>query len=86
MIRPGQRMVVSAKAAKKQPKRAAAKPTGPERSIVYNVKAGDTLWGIGQEFFVETEQIRGWNNLSKSHMLKPGDKLHLVVRTAAQSG
>ena len=86
IIRPGQRMMVSAKAAKKQPKRAAVKPTGPERKIVYNVKPGDTLWGIGQQFFVETNQIRDWNNLSKSHMLKPGDKLTLVVRTAAQSG
>lgn len=86
IIRPGQRMVVSAKAAKKQPKRAAVKPTGPERKIVYNVKPGDTLWGIGRQFFVETHQIRDWNNLSKSHMLKPGDKLNLVVRTAERSG
>ena len=86
VIRPGQRMMVSAKAAKKQPKKAAVKPTGPERKIVYNVKPGDTLWGIGRQFFVETHQIRDWNNLSKSHMLKPGDKLNLVVRTAEQSG
>ena len=86
VIRPGQRMMVSAKAAKKHPKKAAVKPTGPERKIVYNVKPGDTLWGIGRQFFVETHQIRDWNNLSKSHMLKPGDKLNLVVRTAEQSG
>lgn len=86
VIRPGQRLVVSARAAKKAPKKTTAKLTGPERKIVYHVKPGDTLWGIGRQFSVETSQIRDWNNLSKAHMLRPGDKLTLVVRTAEQSG
>jgi membrane-bound lytic murein transglycosylase D len=86
VIRPGQRLMVSAKAAKKRSKKAAVKANGPERKIVYQVKSGDTLWGIGKQFAIDTHQIRNWNNLSKSHMLKPGEKLTLVVRTVEHSG
>ena len=52
VIRPGQRMMVSAKAAKKQPKKAAVKPTGPERKIVYNVKPGDWICELQWSYFI----------------------------------
>jgi len=86
LIRPGQRLAVSSHSAKKQPKRAELKATGPERKIVYHVKSGDTLWGIGKQFSIDTVQICDWNNLSTSHVLHPGDKLTLVVRTVESSG
>jgi membrane-bound lytic murein transglycosylase D len=86
VIRPGQRLMVSARAAKKQPKRAAVQASGPERKIVYRVKPGDTLWGIGKQFAVDTHQIRSWNDLSSSHMLQPGEKLTLIIRTVERSG
>ncbi len=86
VISPGQQLVVSAGGDKKQPQKRAPQASGPEREIVYQVKSGDTLWGIGQQFSIETHQIRNWNNLSESHLLKPGEKLTLVVRTVEGSG
>jgi len=90
VIRPGQRLVVSAKAVKpgKSASRAAAKPkvAGPTHKVVYKVRQGDTLWGISRQFSVATSQIRDWNNLSDNHVLKPGDKLTLHVPGAEQRG
>ncbi|MCP3177035.1 LysM peptidoglycan-binding domain-containing protein [Desulfuromonas sp. KJ2020] len=78
VIRPGQTLIVSATSAK--PDKTAAKKTGPVRKIVYRVKSGDTLWGIGRQFDVGTHQIMDWNNLSQEHVLRPGDSLTLMVR------
>ncbi|MGE4580095.1 MAG: LysM peptidoglycan-binding domain-containing protein [Desulfuromonadales bacterium] len=78
VIRPGQTLIVSATSAK--PVKTAAKKTGPVRKIVYRVKSGDTLWGIGRQFDVGTHQIMDWNNLSQEHVLRPGDSLTLMVR------
>ncbi|BCA79228.1 LysM peptidoglycan-binding domain-containing protein [Desulfuromonas sp. AOP6] len=78
IIRPGQTLIVSAKSAK--PVTTAVKKTGPVRKIVYRVKSGDTLWGIGRQFDVGTHQIMDWNNLSQEHVLRPGDNLTLMVR------
>jgi membrane-bound lytic murein transglycosylase D len=86
VIRPGQRLMVSAKAAKSRSKSTASQVKGPERKIVYHVKSGDTLWDIGRKFSIEMNQIRDWNNLSSTHTLQPGDKLTLVVRTVERSG
>jgi membrane-bound lytic murein transglycosylase D len=81
-IRPGQRLVVSSKAApvkKRTVKAVATKTSGPLQEVVYNVRSGDTLWAIGREFAVKTHQIRSWNNLADNHVLQPGDRLTLHV-------
>jgi len=78
VIRPGQTLIVSAKAVK--PVRSAKKKDEPLRKIVYQVKSGDTLWGIGRQFDVETREIMDWNNLPQNHVLRPGDSLTLLVR------
>jgi membrane-bound lytic murein transglycosylase D len=80
VIRPGQNLIVSAKAAPQQRNADKVVNMGPERKVVYLVRSGDTLWGIGQQFSVDTAQIRAWNNLSENHVLQPGDKLTLMVR------
>jgi membrane-bound lytic murein transglycosylase D len=83
-IRPGQVLGVSARAAKAAKPAATAtkskKDDGPVRKIVYQVRSGDTLWGIGQQFSVATRQIMAWNDLSADHILRPGDKLTLMVQ------
>mgnify|MGYP001223007524 FL=1 len=80
VIRPGQRLVVSSRAKTTTKTVRKAAPTGPERKVVYLVQSGDTLWGIGRQFSVNTSQIRDWNNLSKNHILRPGQRLTLMVR------
>jgi len=84
-IRPGQRLIVSSKAApakKTEVKAASVKNSGPLKEVVYNVRSGDTLWDIGREFAVETHQIRSWNNLAESHVLQPGERLTLHVSSS----
>ncbi|WP_162148599.1 LysM peptidoglycan-binding domain-containing protein [Desulfuromonas sp. TF] len=77
VIRPGQKLMVSSTGSAK-PSQNSAK-TSNVRKIVYLVRSGDTLWDIGRQFNVATRQIMDWNKLSKDHILRPGDKLTLLV-------
>lgn len=79
LLRPGQVLAVSSRA-----QRSASRPTGATRKLVYQVRPGDTLWGIGRQFDVELEQIRNWNDLAHDHTLRPGQKLTLLVTGARQ--
>ncbi len=77
LLRPGQVLAVS-----KRGVRVVAKATpkaGLSRQLIYKVVPGDTLWDIGRQFDVATEQIRRWNKLSLNHVLQPGQKLTLKV-------
>jgi len=84
LIRPGQTLVVSAKAAKggsgKSSAKNVAKRSDATHKIVYKVRPGDTLSGIGRQFNVATRQIMNWNNLPEKHILRPGDRLTLMVQ------
>jgi membrane-bound lytic murein transglycosylase D len=82
MLRPGQVLAVS----KKTGKTVAAKKIekGPTRKLVYKVLPGDTLWGIGRQFDVATDEIRRWNELPQEHVLRPGQTLTLLVATSRQ--
>ncbi len=77
LLRPGQVLVVSKPGARIVAKKQTRK--GPARKVIYKVVPGDTLWDIGRQFDVATEQIRRWNELSNGHILQPGQKLTLMV-------
>jgi membrane-bound lytic murein transglycosylase D len=49
------------------------------RKIIYHVRSGDSLWSISRRFDLAVVQIRNWNNLGRNHVLKPGQKLTLLV-------
>lgn len=72
VIQPGKVLLVSAPSGHPVPQVV-------QQKVVYKVRSGDTLWGIGQRFAVHTQQIRRWNGLSEQHILQPGDKLTLLV-------
>lgn len=87
ILRPGQTLVVSAPgrdqtvAAKKvDTKKSVAKKADAQHKVVYQVRPGDTLFGIGRQFKVAARQIMDWNNLSENHILQPGDRLTLLVQ------
>ena len=77
LLRPGQVLAVSKPGVRVVAKAKIKK--GPSRKLIYKVVSGDTLWDIGRQFNVATEQIRRWNKLSHSHILQPGQKLTLNV-------
>jgi peptidoglycan endopeptidase LytE len=49
----------------------------PVREIVYEVKAGDTLWSISRKFGVSVEEIAKFNNIKIEKTLQIGDKLRI---------
>lgn len=77
LLRPGQLLAVSKAGKRVATKKVARKK--PTRKMVYEVMPGDTLWGIGRQFDVKTDEIRRWNALSHGHVLRPGQKLTLLV-------
>jgi membrane-bound lytic murein transglycosylase D len=93
LLRVGQKLVINGGAPKShvataaaKPK-AAAKPAGKSQAqkIVYQVRAGDTLWGISRQFAVNTAQIRDWNQLPANPVLRPGQRLTLLVKDQPRS-
>ncbi|MCD6527304.1 MAG: LysM peptidoglycan-binding domain-containing protein [Desulfuromonas sp.] len=79
VIQPGQRLAVSA------PSSSRTRKSGVQQKVIYRVQSGDTLWGIGRQFSVQTRDIRQWNALDEDHILHPGDKLTLLVRNGKRS-
>ncbi len=78
LLRPGQTLMVSsaaggAKSAQRN------KPSAPLAKRVHQVQPGDNLWDIGRRYGVGTRDIMRWNNLGKGHILRPGDRLTLMV-------
>ena len=72
-LRPGQKLVIW------QEGDAAPKSTGILRTIVYQVRNGDSLARIANRFNVTISQIEQWNNISRSRYLQPGQRLTLKV-------
>jgi membrane-bound lytic murein transglycosylase D len=78
LLQPGQILAVS------RSNSTGRKVSGGTRKMVYQVVPGDTLWDIGREFDVATEQIRQWNDLEHDDLLIPGQKLTLLVSARRQ--
>ncbi len=78
LLQPGQILAVS------KSNTTAKKASGVTRKMVYKVVPGDTLWGIGRQFDVATEEIRQWNDLDHDDLLLPGQKLTLLVSARRQ--
>lgn len=80
MIKPGQKLAVSKPGGKTR----VARKVGPAKKVVYRVRPGDTLWGIGRQFDIELDMIRLWNDLSRGQILRPGQQLTLMVPSSGQ--
>lgn len=61
-------------------------PSGRER-VDYQVKPGDTLWAVAQEYDVDVRRLADWNGMAPSDPLQPGDRLVVWLdQTAAARG
>jgi membrane-bound lytic murein transglycosylase D len=54
----------------------------PTIAVEYQVKPGDTIWGISQLYDVPHKDLAQWNQLSASSILKPGALLVLHLPQA----
>ncbi len=50
------------------------------RQVNYQVRSGDTLWGIARRFGVQASDLQRWNNISGNQIIRPGDSLRVFVR------
>ena len=53
--------------------------TAAERSFVYHVKRGDTIWDIASIYQVDVESLMRWNNLTPRSRIFPGDQLTIIL-------
>jgi len=51
----------------------------PEK-VIYKVRSGDTLGHIAEEYNTRASEIRKWNNMGGSSLIRPGQKLTLFVK------
>jgi len=55
------------------------------RKLNYTVRNGDSLYLIASRFRVSINDLVRWNNIDKSKILRPGQKLTMYVDVTAQS-
>lgn len=68
-LKPGMKLVVWPKQGKSS-----------NKSMVYQVRRGDSLSSIAARFQVAVNDVMRWNQLGKSDYLKPGQELTLFVK------
>ncbi|WP_026693419.1 3D domain-containing protein [Peribacillus kribbensis] len=51
-------------------------------SNTYQVKSGDTLWGISKKYHISVSQLKSWNKLKSDH-IKPKQVLKISASAAA---
>ena len=54
----------------------------PRRARTHTVRQGETLGGIARKYRVSVAQLRSWNSLPKSGMIRTGQKLKVGTSTA----
>jgi peptidoglycan lytic transglycosylase D len=64
---------------KSSPPAGQAGPPNNGRKIIYEVKSGDTLWDIANNFNIPLNHLRRWNGLGRHSVIRPGDKLVLDI-------
>jgi membrane-bound lytic murein transglycosylase D len=52
------------------------------RRTYYTVRSGDSLWKISRKFNVSEKQLRVWNRLGWSNVIRPGQRLIVSAKAA----
>lgn len=60
--------------------------TATQAQPTHKVQPGDNLYSIAQKYNITTSNLRAWNNLSSTAIIKPGDVLKLYDPTAIVVG
>ncbi|GAB6061856.1 hypothetical protein JCM30394_05850 [Deferrisoma palaeochoriense] len=81
-LRPGQELVVPVPRGFKPRRRPADTVAAADG---YRVKPGDTLWGIARRFGTSVDELRRWNGLGRSSLLRPGQVLRVRPERVASS-
>ncbi len=52
---------------------------GSQRSFLYTVKKGDTIWDIAEIYNVDVKALMRWNDLTPRSQIFPGDQLKIIL-------
>ena len=55
-------------------------PSVDQRSFIYTVKKGDTIWDIAAFYNVEVRDLMRWNDLGPRSQIFPGDQLVITLK------
>ena len=55
------------------------KPELETLELTYTVKPSDSLWHVATLFDVTVKQVRSWNNLNHTNIIKPGQTLNIKI-------
>lgn len=50
------------------------------KKVIYIVKPGDSLWSIAKKYSCTISEIKTWNNIEKSDLIHPGDRIILKIK------
>jgi membrane-bound lytic murein transglycosylase D len=78
-IRAGQRLRLAASNGTTAQDSGRSAASGNGRQVTYTVRRGDTLYGIAKVLQVSMDSLLSWNSLSRSAVLRPGQKLVAFV-------
>jgi cell division protein FtsB len=53
---------------------------GKQRSFLYTIKQGDTIWDIATMYSVDVKALMRWNNLTPRSQIFPGDTLTIILK------
>ncbi len=77
-LRPGQKVVIK-QAGQVESARGSSEERRSVKARTYQVKPGDSLWGIARRYNVDVKELRAWNGLRKGESIRPGDRLKLLA-------
>ena len=50
-----------------------------QRSFLYTVRKGDTIWDIAAIYNIDVKSLMRWNNLTPRSRIFPGDQLTIIL-------
>ncbi len=55
----------------------------PAKRIDHRVRPGESLWVIARRYRVSIDDLKRWNNLGQTHLIRPGQRLSVVLEPEA---
>ena len=52
---------------------------GSQRSFLYTVRKGDTIWDIAEIYNIDVKALMRWNNLTPRSRIFPGNQLIIIL-------